>query len=214
MAASCHAPARSASQTYRRAARPQDRQAVPAGPLDKHLDGECGEKTGRIKTAGVALRVARRYSRRMRNPMNTIEEQVITRSPAETRALAARLLPGLPPNSVLALHGELGSGKTCFVQGLARAMGIPQAVWSPTFTLINEYHVRPMPLYHADLYRVRDAHEAELLGLEEYFDRGGLTVIEWAERAAELLPPRTFHLHFRLGNTESERIIMLQRAPL
>lgn len=133
----------------------------------------------------------------------------ITRSPLETQAWAAALLPKLTAGSVLALHGELGSGKTCFVQGLARAMGISQAIWSPTFTIINEYDAKPLPLFHADLYRIHDAHEAEHLGLEEYFDRGGITVIEWAERAEELLPPRAWHIFFELGANEQERVITI-----
>jgi tRNA threonylcarbamoyladenosine biosynthesis protein TsaE len=146
----------------------------------------------------------------MSDANNTVLGTHVTRSPAETHAWAAGLLPKLPPCSVLALHGELGSGKTCFVQGLARAMGIAQPIWSPTFTLINEYDARPLPLFHADLYRIHDAREAEQLGLEEYFDRGGITVIEWAERAAELLPPRTWHIFFKLGANEKERVITVQ----
>lgn len=90
-------------------------------------------------------------------------------------------------------------------------MGITQPIWSPTFTLINEYHVAPMPLFHADLYRIKDTHEAEMLGLEEYFDRGGITVIEWAERAPELLPPRTLHFYFQLGPEEHSRLIAVRR---
>ena len=112
---------------------------------------------------------------------------VTTTSPEETHRVAADLLKGLGPGTVLALHGELGAGKTCFVQGLAQALGVKRAVGSPTFTLINEYP-GPLPLYHIDLYRIGGVNEAFGLGLEEYLESEGITAIEWAERVAELLP--------------------------
>ncbi|MBU4198806.1 MAG: tRNA (adenosine(37)-N6)-threonylcarbamoyltransferase complex ATPase subunit type 1 TsaE [Verrucomicrobia bacterium] len=120
---------------------------------------------------------------------------VISKSPEETRALAASLLTELDRGVVLALHGELGSGKTCFVQGLALALGVRQAVTSPTFTLINEYAGR-WPLYHIDLYRLRGAGDLASLGLDDYLESDGITVIEWAERAADLFPESTIHLYF------------------
>ena len=136
--------------------------------------------------------------------MTPLRQTVVTRSPAETWRLAAALLPRLPPGAVLALHGELGSGKTCFVQGLAAALGVTQAVTSPTFTLIHEYR-GARPLYHVDLYRLPDAGAARDLGLEEYFRGDGLTAVEWAERAAALLPPDTWHLRFEVGAEPDER---------
>ena len=141
--------------------------------------------------------------------MTTRRQTVVTHSPEETWRLAAALLPRLPPGAVLALHGELGSGKTCFVQGLARALGVRQAVTSPTFTLIHEYP-GARPLYHVDLYRLRDAGDARDLGLEEYIQGDGLTVIEWAERAAELLPPDAWHLRFEAGAEPDERRITIE----
>ena len=143
----------------------------------------------------------------MTNPKRTI----VTHSPEETRRLAADLLRELKPGAVLALHGDLGAGKTCFVQGLAAELGVQQAVSSPTFTLIHEYECTP-PLYHADLYRIRDADDAFGLGLEEYFHGDGITVIEWAERAAELLPPNTWHLTFEVGRDLTERIITIEKS--
>ena len=142
--------------------------------------------------------------------MTTLLRTVITHSPEETRRLAADLLRELKPGAVLALHGELGAGKTCFVQGLAAALGVHQPVSSPTFTLIHEYPSK-LPLYHADLYRIRDADDAIGLGLEEYFGGDGITVIEWAERATELLPPETWHLTFEVGKDLTERIITIQK---
>ena len=136
---------------------------------------------------------------------------VVTHSPEETRRLAAELLRELRPGAVLALHGDLGAGKTCFVQGLAAALGVQQAVSSPTFVLIHEYPSTP-PLYHADLYRIRDADDAFGLGIEEYFKSDGITVIEWAERATEILPPDTWHLTVEVGADLTERTITIEKC--
>lgn len=134
------------------------------------------------------------------------ERTVISRSPADTRALAAELAARLRPGAVLALHGELGTGKTCFVQGLAAALGVEQPVHSPTFNLISEY-AGPLPLYHVDLYRLRDAREAEVVGLDDYLFADGVTAIEWAEKADALLPSTAVHLHFAAGAGPEERVI-------
>ena len=136
---------------------------------------------------------------------------VISKSPEETRALAASLLPALGKGAVLALHGELGSGKTCFVQGLAAAMGVRQVVTSPTFTLVNEYAGR-LPLYHLDLYRLCGAKDLAGLGLDDYLDPDGITVIEWAERAADLLPESAWHLYFATLSDPEMRTITVEAA--
>ena len=143
--------------------------------------------------------------------MKARPKTIVSHSPEETRRVAVDLLAELKPGAVLALHGELGAGKTCFVQGLAAALDVHQPVSSPTFTLIHEYASNP-PLYHADLYRIRDAGDAFGLGLEEYLGGDGITVIEWAERATELLPPDTWHLTFEVGNDLTERIITIQKS--
>ncbi len=138
-------------------------------------------------------------------------EQVATKSAAETQALAAQLAAELPTGAVLCLHGELGAGKTCFVQGLARALGVRRPVGSPTFTLINEYRGR-RALAHVDLYRVRGAADAFGLGLEDYllhFD--GIVAIEWAERIADLLPEDCWHVRLAAGGAEDERRVTVER---
>ena len=117
----------------------------------------------------------------------------ISRSIADTHSLAAWLLGERPGRLVVALHGELGSGKTCFVQGLALALGITKPVTSPTFIIINEYR-GTRNLYHIDLYRIRGAVEALAIGLDEYLAADGVTAIEWAERAAELIPAEAVHV--------------------
>lgn len=133
----------------------------------------------------------------------------LSKNPEDTHRLAADLLKLLHPGSVLALHGELGSGKTCFVQGLAKALGIDRPVNSPTFAIVNEYPGNP-PLYHMDLYRIRSATEALDLGLDEYIHGRGITTIEWAERVASLLPPTTVHIRFETGTEPDERTITIR----
>jgi tRNA threonylcarbamoyladenosine biosynthesis protein TsaE len=133
-----------------------------------------------------------------------------THSPEQTERAAAELALSLPRPAVIALHGDLGSGKTCFVRGLARACGVRQAVTSPTFTVINEYR-GVTPVYHIDLYRVRSADEALALGLDEYIEGGGITAVEWPECAADLLPAGTVHVYMNPGATDDDRRIEIER---
>lgn len=131
--------------------------------------------------------------------------KVTTRSPDETRDLAAGLVQRLGPGSVLALRGPLGSGKTCFAQGCARGLGVEERyVTSPTFVLVREYSGR-LPFYHIDLYRLSPGPEIDGLGLEEYLEGGGVTAIEWAEKLAGVLPERTIDIFINCsGKTERE----------
>ena len=113
----------------------------------------------------------------------------------------------LRPGDVIALHGQLGAGKTCFVQGLARAFDC-HSVTSPTYTLVNEYR-GSMAIFHIDLYRIGSSQEALGFGLDEYMHNDGITVIEWAERASELLPDTTLHVRITPTEKESERLITI-----
>jgi tRNA threonylcarbamoyladenosine biosynthesis protein TsaE len=112
-----------------------------------------------------------------------------TKNPSETIRIGKRIGSLLMPGDVLALVGELGAGKTQFIKGLAAGTGVKKSIYltSPSFTLINEY-VGKVPFYHIDLYRLESEREAEELGLEEYFQGGGITVIEWADKIPSLLP--------------------------
>ena len=122
--------------------------------------------------------------------MDRTTRQIETKSAAETQALAAELAAQMPPGTVLCLHGDLGAGKTCFVQGLAKALGVRRPVGSPTFTLINEYRGR-RPLAHVDYL----------------FHFAGIVAIEWAERVAELLPENCWHVRLEAGTeTETRRV--------
>lgn len=133
-----------------------------------------------------------------------------TATPEETWALAARLASELKPGTVIALHGDLGAGKTCFVQGLAAALDIDEPITSPTYTLIAEYNGR-LPLHHIDLYRLSGPDEALGLGIEEYFECGGITAIEWAERAEGLLPPDLLHIRIDVDMTTGVRTFCIYR---
>lgn len=127
-------------------------------------------------------------------------------SPEETAAIGRRLAVSLPDGGVVALVGPLGSGKTVFVKGLAAGLGLPaRSATSPTFTLINEYEGQP-PLVHVDLYRLTGQLEIDGLGLEEYFDAPGVVAVEWAERAAFLLPEETITVTFERLGPRSRRI--------
>lgn len=130
---------------------------------------------------------------------------ITTASAEDTEALGgvvARLLPG---GGTLALCGDLASGKTCFVRGMARAIGGAAAVHSPTFTLVNEYKSQPL-LYHMDLYRLAGPEEVADLGCEEIFDSDALCVVEWAERAGSLLPSRRLDILFEHAGGDLRRI--------
>ena len=115
--------------------------------------------------------------------------KVISRSPDETREIAAALAPRLGPGDLVALTGELGAGKTCFVQGLASGLGVGAAtlVNSPTFTILKEYKGR-LPVYHFDAYRLDGADELAGIGYEEYFYGEGVTAVEWADKVEDLIP--------------------------
>ncbi len=133
----------------------------------------------------------------------------------DTWAIAANLIRSLRSqedgrHATIALHGELGVGKTCFAQGIAREMGIFLPITSPTYTLVNEYHSAP-PLYHIDLYRLHSADDAQAMGFEDYIDGPGVTVVEWPDRAADLLPDDTIHVYIRLLTDSEDRCIVIDR---
>jgi len=121
-----------------------------------------------------------------------------TKSPSETIRIGKNIGSVLLPGDVVALVGELGTGKTQFIKGLAAGVGVgkPTYISSPSFTLINEYAGK-VPFYHIDLFRLKSEKEAEELGLEEYFQGGGITAIEWADKIPSLLPQEILWIHIR-----------------
>jgi tRNA threonylcarbamoyladenosine biosynthesis protein TsaE len=116
--------------------------------------------------------------------------KVISRSAEETQALGERLGSRLGRGDVVACIGPLGAGKTCFLQGLARGLGVTADVTSPTFVLVNQYRGR-VPVYHVDAYRTDSLTELVDVGLEEMLHGEGVTIVEWADKLLPLLPPRT-----------------------
>ena len=134
-----------------------------------------------------------------------------THSPKETQELGFRIGKLLKEGNIVALIGDLGTGKTCLTQGIARGVGIDanQVVNSPSYILINEY-TGSCPIYHIDLYRIRDSVELEDLGLEEYIYGCGICVIEWADRLLESLPESYLKIllsHEEAENTRTIKII-------
>ncbi|MEW6398862.1 MAG: tRNA (adenosine(37)-N6)-threonylcarbamoyltransferase complex ATPase subunit type 1 TsaE [Bacillota bacterium] len=135
--------------------------------------------------------------------------QVLSRSPAQTRELGARLGGMMQRGDVVALVGPLGAGKTTLVQGMAEGLGFAGRVRSPSFTLVNEYPTPRGNLYHLDLFRLDSAREAEEAGLDEFLPGDGMAVVEWAERAAALLPPEHLEISLEMGSQEEERVLLL-----
>jgi tRNA threonylcarbamoyladenosine biosynthesis protein TsaE len=115
---------------------------------------------------------------------------VVSWSAEETQALGERLGAKLGGGDVVACIGPLGAGKTCFLQGLARGLGVTANVTSPTFVLVNQYRGR-LPVYHVDAYRTGSLSELVDLGLEEMLHGEGVTIVEWADKLLPLLPPRS-----------------------
>jgi tRNA threonylcarbamoyladenosine biosynthesis protein TsaE len=134
---------------------------------------------------------------------------VETQSVAETLALGERIGRALRPNSVIALVGTLGSGKTHLVKGIARGNGVPDdvPVTSPTFVLVNEYPGR-LHLYHIDAYRLRGPADLAALGFDEMAASGGAVIIEWADRVAELLPDDHLHIGIDITGPLCRRLTM------
>jgi len=122
------------------------------------------------------------------------ETEIVTARPEETEAAGERLGRSLAAGAVVALTGELGAGKTCFVQGLVRGLGATVRATSPTFVLVNQYQGR-VPVHHVDAYRTDSLTELIDLGLLELMGGPGVTVIEWADKLGPLLPPETIHVH-------------------
>jgi tRNA threonylcarbamoyladenosine biosynthesis protein TsaE len=136
--------------------------------------------------------------------------EITTTSTEGTKKLGHDLALTLKPNDVLAVSGELGAGKTTFIQGLATGLGVMEFVSSPSFIIVNEYSGK-MPLYHADLYRLEAGTDVESLGIEEYFERGGVTAIEWAERLGGLMPKKHIEIDI-VATDENKRKITISEV--
>lgn len=132
-----------------------------------------------------------------------------TKSPEETARLGAELATHLKAGDVVALVGELGSGKTCFVRGLADGLGAKGSVKSPSYTIVNVYEGSAFTLYHVDLYRIASTDEFYGAGIDELLNSGGVSVIEWADRIPALLAEATVIVRFSHAG-EVERLIGIE----
>ena len=118
-------------------------------------------------------------------------KEYTTAGEEQTEALGFRLGQLIQPGAVIAYTGDLGAGKTAFTRGLARGLGIPDRVTSPTFTIVNEYEGGRLPLFHFDMYRLGSSDELFDIGWEDYLARGGVCAVEWSERVSDALPEDT-----------------------
>ena len=139
-----------------------------------------------------------------RQQMENRNQTFTTENPEETQTLGEKLGKTLKRGDVIALVGDLGTGKTCLTQGIARGVGIAsdEVVNSPSYILINEYNGE-IPIYHIDLYRLEDSEEIAELGLSEYIESDGICIIEWAERMSDLLPDTCIKIYITLADTNA-----------
>jgi tRNA threonylcarbamoyladenosine biosynthesis protein TsaE len=137
--------------------------------------------------------------------------RIVTHSEEETIAAGEEFSTQLTAGSVVALVGDLGTGKTRFVKGISRGLGVKENVTSPTFTIVNEHLDGRLPLYHFDCYRLRTPAELDEIGYEEYVYGNGVCVLEWADMIESKLPEKRFDIHCSLGTDESERIIRIEQ---
>lgn len=133
-----------------------------------------------------------------------MDYKITTKDEMDTLELAQNIESEKFPDMVICLIGELGSGKTVFVKGFAQALGINETITSPTFTIVKEYESGELPLYHMDVYRLED--NKDNIGLTDYFNKGGITIIEWADMIESELPEERLDIRFRVID-ENTRVL-------
>lgn len=136
-----------------------------------------------------------------------LKSRRVLRGTEDTERFGLELAGELKAGDVIALTGDLGAGKTTLAKSIAKGLGVRENVTSPTFTIVCEYMSGRLPLFHFDLYRIGSEEEAFEAGLEEYFSRGGVSVIEWAERVPGLIPDDARVIVLEYGEKEDERIL-------
>lgn len=133
---------------------------------------------------------------------------ITTASAAQTRALAAELAAALPPDTTLALHGDMGVGKTTFVQGLAHGLGVKEHVTSPTFAIYSVYQGKGRKLIHLDAYRLEKEAQIESLLLDEFLVSPYVLAVEWPEKTGAWLPKDAWHLTLSIVEGDKHRIVL------
>ena len=136
-----------------------------------------------------------------------MEYKIITNNENETIELAQNIESEKFENMVICLDGELGSGKTLFTKGIANALGIDDSITSPTYTIIKEYTTGEMPLYHMDVYRLDGNSDG--VGIEEYYNKKGIVIIEWAKTIADILPEERLDIKFKVLD-ENRRMLVIK----
>lgn len=132
--------------------------------------------------------------------------EIRIRNEEDTKAFGRKLAEELEAGDILALIGDLGTGKTTLTKSVAAGLGVTEDITSPTFNIVNEYHSGRLPMYHFDVYRLESGADLFEIGGEEYFDAGGVCIIEWADLVAEVLPDDTKVIFLEYGAQEGERI--------
>lgn len=132
--------------------------------------------------------------------------EIIIKNEEDTRRFGLELGKNLKPNQVIALIGDLGTGKTTLTKYIAEGLGITSMITSPTFTIVQEYHEGRLPLYHFDVYRIGDPDEMFEIGADEYFYGNGASIVEWADLVEEVLPEDTLYIYIEYGKEQGERI--------
>lgn len=135
-----------------------------------------------------------------------MDYKITSRSIEDTMELAENIESEKFPGMIICLDGELGSGKTVFVKGFAKSLGLEENITSPTFNIVKEYQSGEMPLYHMDVYRLENGDDS--IGFNDYFNSDGITIIEWAELIEDILPEERLDIKFKVLD-ENTRIIKL-----
>jgi tRNA threonylcarbamoyladenosine biosynthesis protein TsaE len=136
-----------------------------------------------------------------------MEYKITTKNESETIAIAQNLEAEKFPNMIICLEGDLGSGKTVFAKGFASSLGIDEIITSPTFNIIKEYTVGEMPLYHMDVYRLNG--DVNNLGLEEYYHKGGVVIIEWSDTIKDYLPEERLEIKIKVVDEDTRVLIFI-----
>lgn len=134
------------------------------------------------------------------------EKKIIMKNEQETAEFGRKLGREATPGTIIALIGDLGTGKTTLTKSIAEGLGVTDVITSPTFNIVKEYDSGRLPLYHFDVYRIGDVEEMYELGYEEYFFGTGVCIVEWADLIEEILPEETMVIRISYGEKEGERV--------
>lgn len=134
------------------------------------------------------------------------EKKIVIKNEEETKKFGEKLCEKLTAGSIVALTGDLGTGKTTLTKAIAAGLGVTDVITSPTFNIVKQYDSGRLPMYHFDVYRIGDVDEMYEIGYEEYFFGDGVCVIEWADLIEEIIPDDAVRIEIEYGEKEGERI--------